>query len=398
MGNGASTFRVNRTGRGPTACIPIHVLTIVVCLYSAPNAHAAHPSRTAVEGSPIRTPRQRVEADIAAALSRNDADAALQLVDDNAALLGESRRLYWSGRACLVRGDHTTARRRLAASLKLRPRNADAQFWLGRAYLSAGAAATAADHFRKAYHAGLESAELQHDWAAAHRDMGQLLGRVTLVQWPASDEKGPAPGDRHADGIIVSPAPGEAGRYVLASDESALFHVAEALRLNPERGESHLLAAEIWAGADCHETAIQHLEKALPRLPKGDQIVCHEAWSRSCLALADLDGYLEHARLAMECANRVDAEAMARCYDRAADEAALRGQLSRQVQYLKLGVRSHASASRCIRLADALLAAQRPADAVTYLRLAERSNPTREERSAIAQRLSRTAYLTSPGR
>lgn len=383
--------RAARDTAAPTA----RALALVLTMSLAGTTAAAPPSAEPADASRSAA-RLRAETDVAAAIDRGDADAALTVLADGPVQLADSRRLYWTGRALLIKGDHLQARRKLGAALKLRPGDTATRYWLGRAFQVAGAAATASDHFRRAHLDGLDSAELHHHWAEARRDMGQVLGRLVQVPWTDGDAPMPAPGERHGDGIVIGTAPRAADRLIIASDDSAVYRVSEALRRAPDSGHTLMLAGEIWAAADRHEVAIGFFQKAAERLAGPALAACHDAWSRCCLALADADGFLEHARRAMEAAGTVDAERMARCYDRAADEAALRGQLSRQIQFLKIGVETRPAVDRCIRLADALLAAQRPADATTYLRLAEQHNPSREQRSAIAQRLSRTAFLTSP--
>ena len=132
-------------------------------------------------------------------------------------------------------------------------------------------------------------------------------------------------------------------------------------------------------------------------LPGDDRPPCHELWAQSLLATGDCDGYLEQEHQRLELLGAVNSKEMARCYDVAAREVARRGDLKRQVRYLTLAAEMDSSdVPRLITLADALMQAQRAADATRYLKLALEQAPTREQRKQIQQRLQATNYLAAP--
>ena len=92
----------------------------------------------------------------------------------------------------------------------------------------------------------------------------------------------------------------------------------------------------------------------------------------------------------------VDNEKFANCYERAAREAAGRGDLQREIRYLTFAVELKPEVDRLLSLADALLMAQRTLDAPRYLQQALEMNPTKKQRRAIQQRLMYTPTLASP--
>ncbi|MCG8406054.1 MAG: tetratricopeptide repeat protein [Phycisphaerales bacterium] len=330
-----------------------------------------------------------------AALEAGDAKRALKLLKSRSVRIGKADRRSIEGRAYFLLNDYVTARRKLRAAVRLRPRQASDWFWLGRVYEAAGSHARAASSYEKAHWHGMDSTELRYHWANALRASGRILGDISQKQRRQGDQS-PSVGSFAFDGVVLSLVKSRPGRFVVAPKDSALYQIHKALELGPDHGDSLFLAGELWAAADRHDKAVEFFERAETRLQGEDQARCHNRWAQSSLQLADFDSYLKHTRKYMQGTGGVDNEKFANCYERAAREAAGRGDLQREIRYLTFAVELKPEVDRLLSLADALLMAQRTLDAPRYLQQALEMNPTKKQRRAIQQRLMYTPTLASP--
>lgn len=325
------------------------------------------------------------------ALAAGDAQRVLDLLKRHTLGLSESERKSLQGRANFLLGNHGVARRKLRSALRGRGDSAGDHYWLGRVYLATGAPALAAAAFEKAHWLGLETADLRHDWATALSKSSPVLGEIARKPWPTKESPPPALGEFALDGLIVGHLPKRKGRVIVAPKNSAVYQAYRALQLDPDRARTRLLIGELWAAAKRHGQAVKLFEQAMGGL-RGDALArCHHAWAQSALELGDFDGYLRHARKEMEAGDGVDSTALAACYDRAAREAAGRGDLPRQVRYLMFAVELRSETDRLLRLADALMQSNRTADARRYLQVALDQSPSPAQRRVINLRLRHTA-------
>ncbi len=328
------------------------------------------------------------------ALAAGDAQRVVDLLKRRTLGLDEAERKSLQGRASFLLGQHGIARRKLQSAIRSRPDHATDHYWLGRVYSASGAPALATAAFEKAHWLGLETADLRHHWASALSESGLVLGEISRKPWPAGQSPPPALGDFALGGLVVGHLPKRKRKVIVAPAHSAIYQVYRALRIEPDRGDSRLLAGELWAAAKQHAQAVRLFEQAEGKLRGDERARCQLAWANSALRLGDFNAYLRHSREAMEANGGVDSAALAACYDRAAQEAASRGELPRQVRYLLFAVELRGEIDRLVRLADALTQSNRAADAHHYLRTALQQSPSPSQRRAINLRLRSPASTT----
>jgi tetratricopeptide (TPR) repeat protein len=347
--------------------------------------------------SPNPQTSRRPVRDARAALAAGDARRALAMLDSTVPRLSPAERLSVEGRAHLLLGNHALARRKLEEAVHLRPKHPADLYWLGRAYAACGAPALAASRFQEANWNGLDTAEVHYHWAVALESLGKLLGTLSRRQWPDDAEYPATPGSFIPGGLVVGPAPDRPGSVIVCPPNSALYQIHRALESEPHWGQALLSGGQIWAAANRHRQAVSLFVRAA-RYLEGEDLVarCHESWADSLLALGDLDGYLAQARQRIRLSDNIDSAHLARCYDRAARQAAQRGDLRRQIRYLTFAVELEPAVHRLITLADALLQAQRSGDAHRHLQTALEQNPSRQQRRQILSQLQRTTHLASP--
>jgi len=331
------------------------------------------------------------------ALDSGDAHNALDLLNSRTLEIPVEERWLLEGRAQLLLGDYAEARRKLESAARARPKETSDLYWLGRVYEADGAPALAASQYQQAYWNGLTTAELHYHWAAALKASGRLLGEVSRCKSPEDSKEPPAPGQFACDGVVVGLVRSKPVKVIVSPPESAIYQVYKALDLEPDRGESLLLCAEIWAATKKHEEASAAFAKAAEKLQKADDLArCHEGWRASLLALGDFDGYLKHTTERMRATGTVDSIELARCYAQVAKAVAQRGELQQQIRYLAMSVELDPNVDRLVELSDALTSAQRFAEAQERLRNAQEHSPTPTQQREIHRRLQDAKYLASP--
>jgi tetratricopeptide (TPR) repeat protein len=345
------------------------------------------------------TPSEQQLAAVQAALDAGEARKALDLLESRTLELSPDERSSLEGWAYFLLGDYSQARRRLESAVRSHPRHGPDLYRLGRVYEADGAPALAAEQFQQAHLVGLSTAELHFHWAVALQASGELLGEVSRCQVPPGTEAPLKPGDFACGGVVLMAAPAKTGWVVVSPPRSALYQVQQALRQDGDRGETLLLAAEVWAAAKRHQEAVADFAKAAEQLKATTMLLrCHAGWAESLLALGDLEGYLQHCgdRMRLAGAAPADSLSLAQCYAKAATAVARRGELQRQIHYLAMSVELDPEVDRLIELADALTAAQRTGEAVDCLRKALERSPAPQQQQEIRRRLAEATYLASP--
>jgi len=367
---------------------PIVLAILLSCASFCAAAEKNSPPRAASD-------EQEVSA-ILEALDTGDGKQALGLLRSRSLELPPEQQSLLEGRAHLLLGELSQARRRLEFAVRDRSNDAVAPYWLGRVYEADGAAALAASYYQRANRNGLATADLHHHWAASLKDSGQLLGDVVRRQVPEGTEV-PKPGEFAFDGLVVGPVRSKPRWVLVSPPESAVYQVYQAISLSPESGESLLLAAEIWSELRRHNEAASMFAKAAERLQDKTVLArCHDEWAADLLALGDLDGYLKHTTERMRVTGDVNSTELAGCYAQAADTLARRGDLQGQIRYLMFSVELVPDVDRLVELADALRAAQRLDEAQQQLQRAMARKPSPTQQRAINRRLREAEYLTSP--
>ncbi len=331
-----------------------------------------------------------------ALLEAKDAEAALKIVHDRKSELSKADEFYVRGRARFIQGKLSAARRDLQSAIKTRKKHADSHYWLARVYQSDGAHALACTGFQTAYALGLGTCDLHLHWAESLRACDEVMGEVRQQNWTEDRTSAPRSGHFDFDGLVIGVVRGQPEIVLIAPRKSALYQVHKAIEADADRGDAMLLAGELWAAIDRHESAAIMFKRAAARV-RGDALSsCHRNWAASSLALGRHDSYLDHTKTQMQLGGGIDNEELARSYERAAVDASNRGNLRKQTRYLTLAAETRATPGRYIELADALLLAQRAEDAERYLKLALDMNPSKQQRAEIKLRLLRTAYLATP--
>jgi tetratricopeptide (TPR) repeat protein len=334
---------------------------------------------------------------VIAALDSGDANGALDQLNSRTLEIPVEQRWLLEGRAHLILGDYAEARRKLESAVRARPKETSDLYWLGRVYESDGAPALAATQYQQAYWNGLTSADLHYHWAVALKASGQLLGELSRCTPPEESQAAPKPGDLACGGVVIGLVASKPVKVIVSPPESAIYQVYQALTLEPERGDSLLLCAEIWSAARKHEEATATYARAAEKLQKAEDLArCHDGWRSSLLALGDFDGYLKHTTERMKATGNVDSIELARCYAQAARAVAQRGELQRQIRYLTMSVELDPNVDRLIELSDALTSAQRIAESEQRLRKAQERNPTPAQQREIRRRLDDAKYLATP--
>ena len=374
----------------------LSLLSFVIILAAPRRAAMADSHRPVPSTENASTSAVGVQARINLALAAGDAHQALALLKDRTLNISRAERRSIEGRAQILLGSVALARRKLKTALRLRPDDATAWYWLGRAHQLGGTAALAASCFAKAHWHGLESAALFQHCAEALRDSGKVLGEITQHKGPGPDAPAIRAGSFAFDGLVIGPVRSRPGWWIVAPPDSALYQIHKALALDPTSGDSLLLCGELWAAANRDDLAITRFDQAAKALKADALARCHGQWAQSLLRLSDVKGYLEHARKQMELSGRVDRTKLAACYDRAARGAGGLGDSQSQLRYLRRAADLKPRVARLLRLADALIQARRTTEAAPFLKMALKLKPTRMERRQIKQRLLGATLLAAP--
>lgn len=342
----------------------------------------------AKNSAPVKSPAH-------AALAENNPRTALRLLDDRTLRLSPGERSSVAGQAYFMLGRYAEARRELINAVRLRPSSAVDHYWLARTYAASGSPALAASRYEQAQWCGLETAELHYHWALALQAVGSPLGRVERRLCPAGAR--PKPGDFTLGGIIVAVTSDRPIEITLCEQNSALGHALRCVQLDPHCGDCWKLAGDIWLAAKEPGTASTMYAEAAELLKgkaKGD---CLLAWAECALSLGELDNYLSRMRDGLILSDKkMDSARLAAAFDTVAGEVALRGELARQIRYLKLAVELQSTPSRRIALAEALMQARDPAEALAQLRLAREAGPTAEQSRRIEAATQRAGFFAAP--
>ena len=330
-----------------------------------------------------------------AALAENNPRGALRFLDDRTLSLSPGERSSVAGQAYFMLGRYAEARRELINAVRLRPSSAVDHYWLARTYAASGSPALAASRFEQAEWCGMETAELHYHWALALQAVGSPLGRVERRLCPAGAM--PKPGDFALGGIIVAVTSDRPIEITLCEQNSALGHALRCVQLDPSCGDCWKLAGDIWLAAKEPGTASTMYAEAAELLKGKAKGACLLSWAECALSLGELDHYLSRMRDGLILSDKkMDSTRLAAAFDTVAAEVALRGELSRQIRYLKLAVELQSTPSRRIALAEALMQARDPAEALSHLRLAREEGPTAEQAQRIDAVTQQAGFFAAP--
>lgn len=374
---GSDLVRMSTTVRDLLCC----TAGLCLCLAAATSAAADRLVR-------VGAAQREVSSDpIIAALDAGDGQRAIELLEDRTLNVEASQRPLLEGRACLLLGDFTKARRLLSEAIQASPAAADRQYWLGRAYSAERAFSLAARQYEKAERLGLRSAELQFHWAQALRETGRLLGDLHQETLVSTSAAGVQPGTILDDRVVLQPVEDHADTYVLAGRNSALYRSCLAVRLNPADGEIQSLAGDVWAALKRNAQASAAYEKAVALLTDPGAIErCRAAWAEMLIDVGDVEGYLRQCSHMAKTSGDAGGKQMAECYAKAAAAAARQGDIQKQIRYLTLSAELEADIDQLIRLSDALTTVQRVAEANACLDKALQRGPSAAQRRRIESR------------
>jgi len=330
-----------------------------------------------------------------AALAAEDPRKALRLLDERTIQLTPAERHSVAGQAYFMLGKFSEARRELISAVRLRPAGAVDHYWLARTYAASGSPALATSRYEQAHWCGMETPELHYHWALALQALGSPLGRVERRLCPAGAM--PKPGDFTLGGIVVSITKETPIEITLCEQNSALGHALRCVQLDNDCGDCWKLAGDIWLAAKEPATASAMFAEAAELLRGKARGECLLNWAQCALSLGELDHYLSRMRDGLILLDKeVDSARLAAAFDTVAGEVALRGELSRQIRYLKLAVELKSTPTRRIALAKALMQARDPAEALSQLRVAREEDPTPRQLEQIEAATQQAGFFAAP--
>jgi len=358
--------------------------TAVATRKSAKNHSPAHLTRGGHAKSPVH-----------AALADNNPRRALRLLEDRTIRLSPAEQHSVAGQAYFMLEKYSDARRELISAVRLRPTGAADHYWLARTYAASGSPALATSRYEQANWCGMETAELHYHWALALQALGNPLGRVERRLCPAGAM--PRPGDFTLGGIVVAVTTSRPIEITLCEQNSALGHALRCVQLDAGCGDCWKLAGDIWLAAKEPATASTMYAEAAELLKGKAKGECLLAWAQCGLVQGELDHYLSRMRDGLILSDKqMDSARLAAAFDTVAGEVALRGELSRQIRYLKLAVELQSTPARRIALAEALMQARDPAEALSQLRVAREEGPSREQLARIDAATQQAGFFAAP--
>ena len=251
--------------------------------------------------------------------------------------------------------------------------------------------------FEKAALKGLETSTLHEAWAASLLETEDVLGEIRRTAFEMPAESWHVPGGLSRDGVLVHCVDPDRNEWVMAPRTSAIYHAQRATELDEESGTAWLVAGDVWARAGFHDVAALRYHRAADLLKEDALARCHQRWAECLFAVADYEGFVEHAKLSAKASASAGGVNLAEVYDRAAVGHALVGATDKQVTCLKFACELAPTVERKLKLADALFAMQRTDEASASLRDALSMNPTRAEKRLIRRRFVHVARAALPG-
>ncbi|MCK6455182.1 MAG: hypothetical protein L6Q92_01430 [Phycisphaerae bacterium] len=315
-----------------------------------------------------------VRASIEAALAAGDADAALDAILAAKSELSPSDVHRLSARAYLLAERWRDARRALAEAIALDPTDASLRLSMAEVSNAIDLHAAAIAECERALWLGLDTPELHRAWAIGCAGTGALLGTLREVRAAAPLEVG----QRCTDGIVIRVSD-RAGRGIAAGSDSAIYHASLVLESNPSDVDALLVSAAAWQHARQGTLAEQSLRQALSAASPKKRPRCLRYLGELCLTSGRIEEFFACLREMMKHSPSISAAEVAAAYERVAEAVAERGDLNRQIRYLRLAVELERTAPRLIALGDALRLAGRSDEAVQFWRQVE-EDPRAAER------------------
>lgn len=320
--------------------------------------------------------------EILEAISRGDCSAAFAVLDAHGSELPDLERCTLEGRAEMCAQRWIAARTAFQKALKLDADNAETRFRLGQAHAALRSDLLAIEQFEKAAWLGMDTIDLNLDWARCALRSGRPRGETKVVDVPAGGQVG----DVVTAGIVIRLGP-RLGKAIVAERSSALYRARRALELDPQHVEAALLYGEAWRALGEWSMAADRFRHALTLVEPQQRA---EVLDRLCdvlLELGEFDEYFVRLRERMQIGGGLERGKLAAAYEKAAQSVAERGELARQIRYLTFAVEIDATADRHIALADALALAGRGGDAVEHWQAALELSPTHSSRAVVEARI-----------
>ncbi len=307
-----------------------------------------------------------------------DVTAELEALPADRRTHDDHRRL---AEAYLRAGRLADARRSIQANLASAAASAADHLLFGDICVAEGKTALAASAYQAARRQGLNDPQLHLKLAHVYFDLGEYLGAVEARTIPDGQ-----PG-RIVRGVFVLDAiPAEPGRFLVASDRSAVYHVRQALDAGLDEPGVQLLHADIWLRARRYDEALAIYRQLDGHVAPEDDTRYHQHFAEACLATDDVEGYVTHIEAALTAGGQADPAELASAYLRAAEYAVAAGDAERSIHYLRLAVkRTPQDADLHYRLGSAYHDAARPADASRHWRITLELQPDHPNRQRMLQ-------------
>ena len=237
------------------------------------------------------------------------------------------------GQAYYRAGRLAGARRNLRAAVRLNPNPAHDHYLLGDIYLAEDKSALAIESYTAAERLGLCPPELPFRMAAAYYNLGSYVGRLETRTLRAG-----VPGRLQGGVYVIGAAPNEAGRFLVAPEASAIYHLQRALDAGLDTPLVHLLHADIWLRARRYDRALRIYQALEEKVPAAEQARYYRHFAGACLATDDVEGYLIRLKQALAVTPKTDERVLADAYRRVAQHYNAAGDLDNYIHYLQLAV------------------------------------------------------------
>lgn len=277
-------------------------------------------------------------------------------------------------------------------AVRLRPAALEDLKQLASIHLKRGLPALAIRALESAIEQGHVTAQIHFELAQAYYAAGRVLGkpRIEVLRDAIA-------GTTYKQWYVFRAIPGQPDRYEVCASNCAIYHLQRAFELNLEDPAGYLLNADIWFKAQRFEQArdiYEAIEELVPRQQLG---AYHFRYGMTLLALGDPQGLETHLQQALQLDPASISPKALEAYVKIADFYCLRGNLERTITYLKrASAEAPRSAELRYRLANALMEADRPAEARVHYLATLQLEPLHHDRERMLKIIGQEGQVQIP--
>ena len=247
---------------------------------------------------------------------------------------GESLALLGDAHARL--NDYAKAQKCYLESIRKDAETAETRFKLGRVYLQQSKYGLSIESLNIAQQLGLSNADLHYCLAKAYMQTNSYTGK--LIQASVADKTAGQFADTH---YIIEQYSEKRNHFLLAPSKSAIYQLHLAIKQGLDTLDAHLMAAEIWLRMhrynkaaeiyDAHKSAIDNSP-----LNAEKKAEIHFSWAKALYGSDDMEGYLEHLKLAANLDSKQFTTPLRESYAKIAARYNQRGDLKKYIHYMEL--------------------------------------------------------------